>query len=77
MDLNRTIGNCKYYDEEQFGKMNEDFTKKHGGLLSMLCLNVNGLPRKMDEFELLQETLGHNFDILGFTETHLNGSLKN
>ena len=41
VDLNRTIGNCKYYDEEQFDKMNKDFTRKHGGLLSMLCLNVN------------------------------------
>ena len=31
---------------------------------------------KRDEFEILLETLGHNFDILGFTETHLNGVSK-
>ena len=27
VDLNRTIGSCSYYDEDQFGKMNQDFRK--------------------------------------------------
>ena len=53
--------------------MNQGFIKRNGGQLSMICHNINGLPKKRDEFELLQETLGHNFDILVFTETHLNG----
>ena len=72
VDLNRTIGNCSYYDEKQFVKMNEGFIARNGGQLSMICHNVNGLPKKRDDFELLQETLRHKFDILGFTETHLN-----
>ena len=73
VDLNRTIGNCSYYDEKQFVKMNKDFIGKYDGQFSMICHNINGLPKKRDEFELLLETLHHNFDILGFTETHLNG----
>ena len=71
--LGRYYRYCRYYDENQFDKMNQDFIKRNGGQLSMLCLNINGLPKKSDEFEILQETLGYNFDILGFTETHLNG----
>ena len=73
VDLNRTIGGFGYYDEEQLIKMNQEFVRKHDGQLSMICHNVSGLPKKRDEFELLQETLSFNFDILGFTETHLNG----
>ena len=76
VDLDKTIGNCSYYDEKQFVKMRQGFMEKHNGQLSMICLNINGLPKKRDDFELLQETLSHNFDILGFTETHLNGVSK-
>ena len=70
VDLNRTIGSCDYYDEKQFCKMNNFFRIRNGGQLSVLCHNINGLPKKRDEVELLLETLDHNFDILGFTETH-------
>ena len=72
VDLERTLGNCSYYDEEKYCKMRQDFSKKNGELLSLLCLNINGLPRKLEDFELLQETLRSKFDILGFTETHFN-----
>ena len=44
-----------------------------GGQLSMLALNVNGLSKKSDDLELLMETLDYKFDLLGVTETHLNG----
>ena len=52
--------------------MRQDFLNRNDGQLSLLCLNINGLPRKMENFELFQETLRFKFDILGFTETHLN-----
>ena len=72
-DLDETIGGCKYYDEDQFGKMSRSFLTKTGKQLSMLGLNVNGLSSKKDDVETLMETLNFKFDILGFTETHLNG----
>ena len=72
VDLNRTLGGCQYYDEGQFCKLSQSFRCKNNGQLSMLCLNVNGLPDKTEEIELMQEALKYKFDILGFTETHLN-----
>ena len=72
VDLNRTLGGCSYYTEEKFIKMRQDFLSKNGGQLSLLCLNINGLSRKLEDFEQLQGTLKHNFDIVGLTETHLN-----
>ena len=72
VDLNRTLGGCQYYDEGQFCKLSQKFKCENKGQLSMLCLNVNGLPDKAEEIELMQETLKYKFDILGFTETHLN-----
>ena len=38
----------------------------------MLNLNVNGLSKKQDDILTFMETLNFKFDILGFTETHLN-----
>ena len=64
VDLARTIGGCQYYDENQFIRMSEGFLGKNGTELSLLCLNINGLPNKKDEFELLQETLNLKFDII-------------
>ena len=72
MDLNQTLGGCRYYDEGQFDVMAKNFCGKSDGQLSMLCLNINGLPSKVEDYELLQETLNYKFDILGFTETHLD-----
>ena len=72
MDLERTLGGCSYYDEEKFCKMRQEFISKNSGQLSLLCLNINGLSRKLEDFELLQGTLSSKFDILGFTETHFN-----
>ena len=43
VDLERTLGGCGYYDEEKYFKMRQDFSEKNGGLLSLLCLNINGL----------------------------------
>ena len=40
------------YDEGQFCKISQDFRRKNNGQLSMLCLNVNGLPSKVEEIEL-------------------------
>ena len=57
VDLEKTIGSCSYYDEKQFVKMRQGFMEKHGGQLTMICHNINGLPKKRDDFELLQETL--------------------
>jgi exonuclease III len=60
------------FEEDQFGKMAQDFIVRNGRQLSLLCFNINGLPKKRDEFDIFQETLKFKFDILGFTETHLN-----
>ena len=63
----------KNYDEDQFSKMLRTFLSQNGGLLSMLSLNINGLSKKKDDLEIFMGTLNYRFDILGFTETHLNG----
>ena len=63
VDLGRTLGSCGYYDEGKYCKMRQDFIKKNGGQLSLLCLNINGLSKKLEDFELLQETLKSKFDI--------------
>ena len=71
-EIDSTLGECKYYDEEHFCKFKNRFLKNHGKELSLLCFNINGLPKKIEDFEALMGTLQFDFDIIGFTETHLN-----
>ena len=72
-DLEGALCGCKYYVENQFHKFKEQFCKNYNKQLSLLCFNINGLPKKKDELEIFLETLEFDFDILGITETHLNG----
>ena len=69
---NSTLGGCRYYDMSQFCKFKKDFFKNNSVRLSLLSLNINGLPKKKDELSTLMETLDCKFDIIGLTETHLN-----
>ena len=52
--------------------MKNEFCKKFKTQFSILTLNINGLPKKKDELEILLDTLQFNFDIVALTETHLN-----
>ena len=71
-EYRKTIGGCRYYDTAQFARFRQEYFSKNKIQLSLLCLNINGLPKKKDSFSVFLETLRHKFDIIGLTETHLN-----
>ena len=66
------LNGCRYLELGQFHKFRQDFLNKNSVRLSLLCLNINGLPKKRDEFSSFLETLKFKFDVVGLTETHLN-----
>ena len=69
---NKTLGGCRYYEKSRFLKFRQEFLKNNSVRLSLLSLNINGLPKKRDELCTLMETFNCKFDIIGLTETHLN-----
>ena len=68
----KTLSDCRYFELGQFLKFKQQFLSKNSVRLSLLCLNVNGLPKKRDELSAFMETLKFKFDVIGLTETHLN-----
>ena len=72
-EVNLTLGSCKYYNEGQFLALRDHYCRNDGLALSVLSLNINGLPKKKDDFEIFLGNLKFDFDnIIGLTETHLN-----
>ena len=69
---NKTLGDCRYYEKSRFLKFKREFLKNNSVRLSLLSLNINGLPMKKDKLCSLMETFDCRFDIIGLTETHLN-----
>ena len=61
----------------QFSKFRQQFFKENKVGLSLMCLNINGLPKKRDKLISFMETLNYRFDIIGLTETHMNGVSAN
>ena len=70
--LNETLGGCQYYNDEQFRKFKDKHCKNKSKKLSLLCHNINGMPKKIDQFEVFLKTLDFTFDVIGITETHFN-----
>ena len=70
VELNDTLNNCEYYDEDDIIKLCNNNEKK----LSFLNLNINGLFNKQEEFQSLLERLKLRFDIIAVSETHLNAT---
>ena len=69
---NKTLGDCRYYEKSRFRKFKQEFFKNNSVGLSLLALNINGLPKKREELCTLMETFNCKFDVIGLTETHLN-----
>ena len=62
--LNETLGGCQYYNDEQFRKFKEKYCKNKSKHLSLLCYNINGMPKKIDQFEVFLKTLDFTFDVI-------------
>lgn len=58
--------NCKYYNPEDIIKITHDFT------FSLMHLNIRSLKKDHDDLVSLLASMGHNFDIIGCSETWLN-----
>ena len=57
-DLEGALCGCKYYVENQFHKFKEQFCKNYNKQLSLLCFNINGLPKKKDQLEMCVGVIG-------------------
>ena len=62
---------CEYLLEDEFADRCNSHNEIDKGL-SLLCYNIRSLPKKFSEFQILLESLKHNFDIIGLTETWLS-----
>lgn len=59
--------NCKYYNPEDIVKITHDF------IFSLMHLNIRSLKKHHEDLVSLLACIGHNFDIIGCSETWLNG----
>ena len=62
--------NCRYYDTAEFSALN---TKD--AHFSLFHLNIASLSLHFDELKNLLNLLGHDFDIIGITETKFQSTL--
>ena len=62
--------NCNYYIEQSFTEKLHDLEIDSNNF-SILHLNIRSLTKNMTDMELYLKKLGHQFTVLGFTETWL------
>ena len=62
--------NCKYYDTEEF--CNKCFDSNS---FSLFHLNIASLPKHFDELKSLLNQTGHDFSIIGLTETAFQSNI--
>ena len=61
---NKSGVNCKYYDTRQFSDLNVSPNN-----FSLFHMNIASLSLHFDELKILLNQLGHDFNIIGITET--------
>ena len=67
---------CEYLNEQTFIEKGEvlDITNIN---FSVIHLSIRSTSNHLTEFEILNQSLGHEFDIIAFSETWLNESTFN
>ena len=67
---------CEYLNEQTF-RENGEVMGITDSNFSMIHLNIRSTSKHLTEFEIFNQSLGHAFDIIAFSETWLNENTFN